>query len=153
MLLPFGPFLDPSVDALDLIGHQSIVNFRRRHAFRVIVSSDPTQQLAGLRFSCDDDPWRLFVAEYSITQVEPQIAFSLFRVWPVALETLFRKDRADIAGEFDGRKIGFCRRHPCGRRQQAGGNCQEHNERLRKHSHAGHFSSLLPSHLLLNKLH
>ena len=99
--LHFAPWSTHRLQHLDLLRRQLAIRLRRRHPLLGIGAGDPPDQFALAAFARDDDGLAIFDAERPFLGVEPKLRLARLLVRAVALITVVRKDRQDVAAEID----------------------------------------------------
>ncbi len=103
----------PVADQRDLASTEFIAaEVSRRHPDCFVVRTDPAVDLARVRISGDDRAMPSAQFDFGRgLHIEPHFRFTIGGVGAVTGEALIGKDGADIAIEFDGRRIGSRDRH------------------------------------------
>ena len=96
--LVLGALFDPLGEKILLLLAELLAREERRHHAGLIAGVDALSQLAGVRISRLDRA----TLQRHFSPVQPQIGLPGVAVGPVALKTVFRQDRADIAVEANG---------------------------------------------------
>jgi hypothetical protein len=92
--------IDPAFQEIDLVSRQFLVGAGGRHLQIGISGEDPVDQFAGSRFSRHDrDLARFRGLCRGLFQIESQPRLSLVFIRAVALKTIVRQDRPDVAIE------------------------------------------------------
>ena len=92
--------LDPAFEFFFLFGFELVMRIGWRHHFRIIARGDAAPELALLEVAGDNRD--RVVVEFGVgghRLVEPQVGLAGLGVEAVAFETVFGKDRADVAVE------------------------------------------------------
>ena len=107
---PLRPLCDPLPQQVDLAaGQPPLTRIGRRHLHVGVVALHAFQQRASLWFSRRNGLQSAAVGNCARQFVEPQIGLSLLGIGTVAMETVFGKDRPNLAAEVD-RFVGIRRR-------------------------------------------
>ena len=92
--LPFGAFVNPSLEQRDLFVAERDARSRRRHAQRLLLVADTLEEL-GLRAAAGCD----HLGKRRVFQVEPQTSLAALLIRPVALKALVGEDGPHFAIE------------------------------------------------------
>ena len=116
MLLPAPALRDPFDQPFDFLLRQFVSGINRRHAYRFILGSDATHELALLWMAGDDGPAAF--AQIGMRMgfgIESQLAFVVRRIRAMADKTFVRQNRTDVAAEINAvrRGLGPIWRGPC----------------------------------------
>ena len=115
---PTGSLIDPRRDRAHLRRRQGWgLRSRRRHPLRIVGRRDPPHDFAGLALTADQQRAGVAARQRPLAHVKPQAR--LLFVGPVALITMFDKNRPDVGDEVELRRL------PCRDRLGRGG--QLHN--------------------------
>lgn len=96
-----GALFDPVFERELLFGFERAVGIGWRHQFRFIVGRDAAPEVALFRMAGDDWGDVVVLGVGGICLVEPKVGLPGFFIEAVALEAVFRKDRADVAVEVE----------------------------------------------------
>src|SRR5438876_101266 len=105
MTPPLRALANPLLDESDLAGSRVVERLWRRHQVVRIQGRDSAKQFALGALSRNDHGLAVFDSKRAFLGVEPQFPFARLFIRAVALETVIRKDREDVAAEVN-RRIG-----------------------------------------------
>ncbi len=111
-------FADPPLQRLDLVRRKLLLGVGRRHAPSRIFCGNALIDFAVVEVAGDDPMTPAQVGRRAFRRVEPQAAQPVFRIRPVALVTLVRQNRPNIAVELDFSGCGESRRQQGGQQRQ-----------------------------------
>ena len=104
MLVPRGALGDPTLEEVFLREGERAVRFRRRHDLLGIGTENASNEFAVVGFAGDDGGGTgLGGSERAVAAIEAKFRFAGLAIGAVAVVTVFREDRLDVALETDRR--------------------------------------------------